>query len=213
MRRAPVLVEPAAPHDAARRDAAGEHVEAVQHAAVERALDLDAARGAGASANRDVAGAIDREAPMSRQARREHVREQPLREAAAVDLQTGRARDDAAAQIDVELAPAARRTHASARGFARRRQLERARELERLTEVVLVAGRLQRLDQRCIDEAFGQASGRADRGDEPRHQRAHGHFAARVLVQPRKLAVRQEARELLMPELERVPGIECRCRC
>jgi hypothetical protein len=123
VRRAPVGVEPAAPPDAARRHARARDLKGVQRAPIEWALDLERALLARRATDREVTCAVDHEARVSGEHLREHIGEQPLRQAAAVELHAGRAGHGARAHVDRDALPRAR--------TGRRGRLARRRELER----------------------------------------------------------------------------------
>ncbi len=99
-------VEPAAAADAARRDAAGREREGVQNAAVERALHGDGAVEAGGAAEAEVAGALDGERAVVAEGLRDHVGEQALREAAAVERDAGRTAHRPARAVERDPPPA-----------------------------------------------------------------------------------------------------------
>jgi len=98
-------VQPAAPADAARGHAAAPKLKCVQGAAVERAFDLDRAPHARRAADRQIPSAVDRKARMARQPLREHIREQALRQATAVELHARRALHNALGPVHRDLPP------------------------------------------------------------------------------------------------------------
>jgi hypothetical protein len=133
----------------------------------------------------------------------QQIGEQALREAAAVQAETRRARDRACADVDLDLPPRLR--GGSCGRPARRGELERAGERERLWQVIDVARTLELVQQRRVHEAAGQCAGGEHRLREARHHRADRYPCARVGVQARELARGQEPGEALVPPQERAP--------
>jgi hypothetical protein len=89
-------------------------------------------------------------------------------------------------------------------GAARRRQRERLPEVERRREIPAVAGVLDRVEQRGVDEPAGELDGVGDGGGQSAHQRRDRHGGAAVGVQPRQLAAGVEAREAVVPREQQV---------
>ena len=81
-----VGADPAAPADAARRHGAVAQLQLVHGVTAERVVDPHRALLAGAAADADVAAAVDRVGPVLPQGVADEVGEQPLGDAAAVDL-------------------------------------------------------------------------------------------------------------------------------
>jgi hypothetical protein len=203
VRRAPARVEPAAPADAARRDARSRETKRVQGAFLEGALYVDCARLLSSPAHDQVPGAVDGEARVQRECACEHVGKQPLREAAAVELHAARTRYGAPLAVDPHVAPA---------GDGRRRcrtalwcTLERERQRQRLPQIARVPRFLDLIEERAVHESAAECAGVDHRLREAGHQRAHRHRFPRVGVEARQLAVGDEAREAHVPLLELLP--------
>jgi hypothetical protein len=203
MAREPVLADPAAPADAARGRRRVRDTEAVQRRAVERALDLQLALDRRGAADREVAGAADREGRVLGQLGREQVREQPLGEPAAVDRDARRARDGACSLVDLD--PSPELVRAACGGVARGRERQHLTQRRGGGEVMRVAQALELAEQRAVDEPGCHRAGLAHRERELGHHVADGHGRARIAVQPRDLAGGKEAREALVPLEQRVP--------
>ena len=150
-----------------------------------------------APADRQVAAAVDGEARVSGQLLGEHVGEQPLGEAAAVEPHPRRARDRALGRIGLDELPA--RERAGTGRPSGRREPQRLLELQRAAELPGIARALELVEERCIDEAGGGAARVVHGLREPAHERACGHHLTAVAVQQGQLAVRKEAREALVP--------------
>ena len=120
MRRCSTARAPAAPADAAGGDARVGELERVQDAPVERACHSDRARDSRGPADGQVAGAVDRKTRVCRERLAEHVGEQSLDQAPAVQRQRWWARDGAPCEVHLDLPPAARRWRRG-RGRARAR--------------------------------------------------------------------------------------------
>ena len=153
--RAPFAIEPAATRDPARRDAAIDHDEAMQHMPTERALDVYFPRKACSSADRQITCAIDRICSVAGEALSEHVGKHALGDAAAVDPHAWGAPDHAGLDVCFELTPtfsASARPRRTCRG-ARRRKRQRECRRKWLTEVRRVTCDLDLLGERRVDEA------------------------------------------------------------
>src|ERR1700676_3179900 len=88
-----VAVEPAAPADPAGRGRAADQFERVEHGVVERARDPHGPEQAPGPAEANVARGVDGEARVAAQQHREHIAEQPLRDSAAIELDSRRTCD------------------------------------------------------------------------------------------------------------------------
>ena len=71
---------------------------------------------------------------------------------------------------------------------------------------LVVAGELDLVGQRDVDQAAGVARRRQARLDDAPHQRADGDGGGRVAVEAAQLAALSEAREALVPGQQRPPG-------
>src|SRR5438105_8243815 len=104
-----VRVAPGTPPDAAGGDASGGHLELVQTPSAARIVDARRAGQAAPTAHPEVAAAVDRESVEAHESRGHQVGEQALRDATAVELHAGRARDSPPPPVHGDLAPAAER--------------------------------------------------------------------------------------------------------
>ncbi len=175
----------------------------MQRASVERAFDLDRPRHPLRAANQQVAGAVDGKARVIGEPLGEDVREQALRQPATVQLDPGWTRDDAPREVHLDALPSPRGTRCGR--FARRRERQRRGQRDGVPEIARVAGLLDAVDERGVDETVGQRGGDAHRLRQARHHRAHRHLPAWILVQERELAAREKAREALVPALQPAP--------
>src|SRR4051812_20737381 len=183
MRRPALRVEPAALSDAARGDAARGEPELMQVSAPERVIDAHRSREAGAAADPQVADAVDRERVETGEAVGDHVREQALRDAAAVERDARRPHDRPARSIDGDLAPAP--LGARPRGLPPGRQPEAEILRDRGRQVPAIARGLDLADERRVDKAAGPPGGVDSGRDEPAQDAADANAPPGVGVQQR----------------------------
>ena len=137
---------------------------------------------------------------MAGEAFRQGIGKQTLCDASAVEPDRRRAPHRTPREVHVELPPAGGAGRRG--GSAWRRQPKRLLQRESVAQVANVAGSLDLIDERGVNETAGQRSGRDHGPCKASHHRADRHELPPIAVEPRELAAGEEPREAQMPGLQ-----------